>query len=94
MVNESPGKLEPNPLVVVQTTADGAVLLEMTSGDCFELNRVGTEIWTRLTKGESLASVVVAIATRYGVPAATVELDAHALVGELIRRGLAVASPR
>ncbi len=34
-------KLTTNPSVVSQETKEGAVLLEMTTGDCFELNHLG-----------------------------------------------------
>ena len=61
-----------NPNVVVQQMNDGAILMDMASGDCFELNRLGAEIWARLGKGESPAELVANVAASYGVSAATV----------------------
>jgi hypothetical protein len=85
---EGDGKLVTNPTVVSQETNEGAVLLEMTTGDCFELNRVGAEIWGALSRGEPLPVLVAALARRYDVPAATIEADANALIAALRGRGL------
>jgi hypothetical protein len=86
-------KLAVNPLVVAQTMQDGAVLVEMATGDCFELNRVGAEMWSRLAGGASVGEIVTAIAERYDVAASKVDADFRVLVAELTRRGL-VTSPR
>jgi hypothetical protein len=85
---EDLGTLVAGAHVVSQPTEQGAVLLEMTSGECFELNRVGAEIWGGITKGVALSQVVQDVASRYRVSASTVESDARALVAELKRRGL------
>jgi hypothetical protein len=77
-----------NPNVVVQLTNDGAILMDMASGDCFELNRLGAEIWARLGKGESQAELVANVAASYGVPAATVDSDVKALLQLLTQNGL------
>ena len=82
------GALVANPYVVTQGTTDGAILMDMASGDCFELNRIGAEVWTRLTNGESPAQLVANVAASYGLPTATVESDIQALLEELTRNGL------
>ena len=87
-MDPAPNKLTPNPTVVSQPTKDGAVLMEMTTGDCFELNQVGAEIWTALAKGAPLEEIVAALAGRYQVPSTTIEADARALIAELRSRGL------
>ena len=87
-MNEDAGKLTTNPTVVSQQTKEGAVLLEMTTGDCFELNHVGAEIWAALLNREALPEVVAKLAHRYGVPVATIETDARALIDDLKARGL------
>jgi hypothetical protein len=93
-MNEQLAQLIANPTVVTQMTADGAVLLEMRSGDCFELNQSGAEIWSRIKDGESLAAVVAAVAERYAIPPSTAEADARQLVAELTRRGLLTPAHR
>jgi hypothetical protein len=87
-MDPSPGRLVTNPTVVSQATKEGAVLLEMTTGDCFELNHVGAEIWAALAKGDALADVIAALAGRYDLPASTIEADAQALIDDLRGRGL------
>jgi len=80
--------LHPNPTVVTQLTPEGAVLLEMNSGDCYELNRSGAEIWTRLKEGDTFAAVVASVAKRHAIPEAAIEKDARELVMQLLKRGL------
>lgn len=87
-MDETETKLTPNPTVVSQPTRDGAVLLEMTTGDCFELNQVGAEIWAALAKGEALGGVIGTVASRYGLPASTIEADARSLIDDLLKKGL------
>jgi len=77
-----------NPNVVVQQTNDGAILMDMASGDCFELNRIGAEIWSRVAAGEALAELVARMAATYGLPPAAVEADVRSLLAELTRNGL------
>ena len=66
--------------------------MDMASGDCFELNRIGAEIWSRLGKGESPSQLVANVAASYGLPAATVESDVRTLLEELTRSGLLTSS--
>jgi hypothetical protein len=87
-MNEDTGKLMPNPTVVSQETKEGTVLLEITTGDCFELNQVGAEIWAGIVKGEALAGIVADLARRYDVPSPTIEADALSLIHDLTQRGL------
>ncbi|HMF40017.1 MAG TPA: PqqD family protein [Polyangia bacterium] len=74
--------------VVAQPTADGAVLMDMSTGDCFELNRSGARIWSLLTAGKSVPDIAAALAADHDAPAAPIEADVRALVAELGRRGL------
>ena len=89
-MDQAPNKLTPNPTVVSQPTKDGAVLLEMTTGDCFELNLVGAEIWAALAKGDLLEDIVAGVADRYRVSPTAVEADARKLIAELRSRGLLI----
>jgi hypothetical protein len=81
-------ELLPNPTVVSQTTKDGAVLLEMSTGECFELNHVGAEIWAAFAKGDKLVNVVASLASRYGRPAGEIDADVQALIADLREKGL------
>jgi|SRR5450432_2683245 len=44
-------RLVPRPNVAAREINDGAVLVNMGSGACFELNRIGFEIWKLLGSG-------------------------------------------
>ena len=83
-----------NPLVVAQTTESGAILLHMSTGDCFELNRVGVEVWRLLSEKVTVRKIVATISSRFAVPEATVEADVRSLLGELTRHGLVTPAPR
>jgi hypothetical protein len=85
---DKPETFVANPLVLSQAAGSGLVLMEVNTGDCFELNRVGAEIWRGLSNGDTLADVITALARKYDVPAATLDADAHALLDDLLRRGL------
>jgi hypothetical protein len=77
-----------NPNVVTQGMDDGAVLMDMTSGECFELNRIGAEVWRRLGNGESTSELIEQIAASYGVPTSVVQSDVDQLLDRLTRSGL------
>jgi hypothetical protein len=87
------GTLRVNPQVVTQATPDGAVLMDMATSECFELNAVGAEIWTRLGRGESAPAIIQALGTSYPTPAGTIEADVQALLAELVQRRLLFWSP-
>ena len=82
-----------NPLVVTQATEAGAVLMDVATGDCFELNRIGAEVWRRLGTGQSPSGIVAALAASHDLATSVVEPDVRQLVADLLRHGL-VTSPR
>jgi hypothetical protein len=93
-MEQAPDTLVVNPLVVMQATASGGVLMDVASGDCFELNQLGTEIWSRLAQSEPLSAIVGALTESYDVSPATLERDVGALVGDLLRHGLVTRQRR
>lgn len=76
------------PAVVMQPTESGAVLMDPVTGDCFELNGLGAEIWKLLAAGESSSQIAATLALRYDVPEMTVAADVQTLVTDLARHGL------
>lgn len=86
--------LVPDPLVVLQKMETGAILMNTASGECFELNPIGTEVWTRLTGGERLEAIVQAIAAAYAAEPSAVKLDVDALIADLARHGLLTGARR
>lgn len=78
------------PLVVVQPIDGGAVLMNIATGDCFELNRIGVEVWNGLANGHPMATIVAALASSYDRPLSAIEADVRALIADLTRHGLLV----
>jgi Coenzyme PQQ synthesis protein D (PqqD) len=77
---------------LVQTLEDRAVVVNMLTGRCWELNATGVAIWMRLVDGASVAETANAISARYSVPADVATKDVLALVGSLVSEGLLVIS--
>lgn len=67
---------------------DGAVLVDMTTGNCFELNRIGTEIWDLLAPGASEETICAALGGRYRVERTVLAQDVRRLLEELERHEL------
>ena len=80
-----------NPTVSAAPMADGAVLIDSATGECFELNRTGARIWESLVRGDELEGVVDAIAAECSVQRSIVAADTAILIDTLARRGIIVA---
>jgi hypothetical protein len=80
-----------NPAVSAAAMADGAVLIDSTTGECFELNRTGARLWESLARGDELDAVVDAIAAESSVQRSIVAADTAILIDALARRGIIVA---
>jgi hypothetical protein len=76
-----------------RSLADGAVLVDLMSGVCFELNRVGSEIWDLLGAGATEVSICQALCRRYPIESAVLAADVHDLLEALALRGLIEAGP-
>jgi len=72
----------------------GALLVDLNTGRCYRLNRVGAEIWTLLQRPLVLDDVCAAVAKKYDDAGATVEGDVRALVAQLLKERLLVESPQ
>jgi hypothetical protein len=77
-----------NPHVILQAMGETALLMNAETGDCFELNRVGNDVWVELLKGKSIPEIVDAIADRYATDRAAVITDVTALMAALSRHGI------
>jgi hypothetical protein len=76
------------PTVVSKRMAQGAVLVDSETGDCFELNRIGADIWSELERGASGAGIANGLATRHRISLETAVKDVRNLVEQLVRQGL------
>jgi coenzyme PQQ synthesis protein D (PqqD) len=81
-------RLLPRQEVAAREINDGAVLVNMGSGACFELNRVGFEIWKLLSPGTTVAGICAALDGRYAIDRALLASDVRSLVDALVGAGL------
>ena len=77
-----------NPHVVLQSMGETALLMNTETGDCFELNRVGSDVWLELSRGKSIPEIVDTIAGRYAADRTAVMTDVTALMAALSRHGI------
>lgn len=71
----------------------GAILVDMTTGRCYRLNRVGAEIWALLRAPLAASEICAEVAKKYEPPPATLEGDVRALVAQLLASQLAEPAP-
>jgi hypothetical protein len=77
-----------SPDVIWTAVGGEAVLLDLSSGYYYTLNRTGAAIWELLTGERDLAGVREAICERFGVSSETAWEDLASLVGHLRREKL------
>jgi hypothetical protein len=74
--------------VVIRDTGFGAVLLDVASGGCWELNVIGAAIWNSLATGHPLRAAFDLVAGQYAVARPVLEADVLLLIADLTRNGL------
>jgi len=77
-----------SPDVIWAAVGKEAVLLDLSSGYYYTLNRTGSVIWELLTGERDLAGVREAIRERFGVSSETAWEDLASLMGHLRREKL------
>jgi len=77
-----------NPSVSSERMVSGAVLIDATTGECFELNRIGAEVWEQIVNGTEITEVITILTRRYGVAENRITSDVGRLIDQLMARGL------
>jgi hypothetical protein len=72
---------------------EGGILVDLESGACFQLNRVGAALWKGLSRGDTVGAAIDSIRHRYAVASEVLEHDSLRLCDELLRAGLIRHSP-
>ena len=72
--------------VEVRSIGDGAVVLDLSTGNCFELNRVGFEIWELLANGATPKSIWERLKDRYDTAQELLAKDVLRLLDSLIQQ--------
>jgi hypothetical protein len=79
---------QPNPNVQGTTLEGETVLLDLSTGRYYTLNRVGTAIWERCTGNQSLQDIHTTLCTRFEATSERIADDLLALVTHLGHEGL------
>lgn len=74
--------------VALRTTPGGALLVDLGTGRCWQLNRVGAAMLSQLETPKALSAVRDTLRSSYSVSAETLEADLCRLAGELLEAGL------
>src|SRR5690606_38054717 len=84
----------PNPAVLFQPVAEGAILLHTEQEIYFGLNEVGAQIWQMLPPScGDISEVSAELCRRYpDVEPSLIETDVSTLISELAEQGLVVAA--
>jgi hypothetical protein len=77
-----------SPVIVSRRTHQGAILMNTSSGECFELNGVGALAWDLIGRGLALEEIVGEIVKAYRIDGATARSDLQRLVDDLARQGI------
>ena len=85
---DSKARLRANPDAKLRLAQTSSVALNVGSGDAWQLNETGTEIWAALEAGLSPDEVAEKISARTGVPKASVLADTIGFVQGLVDAGL------
>ena len=64
------------------------VVLHLDRGEYFALNEIGTELWSGLESGKTLAEIADVVVTRFDVARDRALADLTQLCDELLARGL------
>jgi hypothetical protein len=88
-------KLRRRESVICRHLRDRALLLDPQTGRCFELNRIGVEVWARLDGSATLEQVCcqVQVTVEPGISLERLQLDVRAFGRELEQSGLAEQNP-
>ena len=80
--------------VVSRPLEKGALLVDLSSGDCWELNQVGAAIWDSLIAGKTVTETVDGLSAVHKISRAIIEADAIKLCESLVTAGLLVLTKR
>jgi hypothetical protein len=88
MVVDPSARVRRLPGVEIQEIEAGAVIINMTTGKCWQLNGIGLEIWNLLSQGLSVGVVTQHMEQRYPDARARVVGDLASLVRALLNEDL------
>jgi hypothetical protein len=76
------------PEVTVRNTSTGALLIDLTTGRCWQLNRIGADFLGEIETERSLGEACERLERRYAVDREILQRDLHGLAQQLLDAGL------
>jgi hypothetical protein len=77
-----------HPEVILRTTPSGALLIDMMTGRCWQLNQLGADFLSQIDTGKAFRDVFDALGSRYDVSPDVLRRDLFRLAQELLDGGL------
>jgi len=74
--------------VTVRSSPKGALLIDLTSGQCWQLNSLGADFLSQIDTERTLGDVCDLLGSRYAVSRDVLERDLVRLTQELLEAGL------
>lgn len=91
-MTESAALLRASANVAARDIPEGLMLVDLSTGAAFKLNRVGAAVWKRLDGATDVAAIVAELQTQYRVAAEDLRRDVDALLADLEKQGLITAA--
>jgi Coenzyme PQQ synthesis protein D (PqqD) len=88
----SSGHFVPASGVVAEVISGEAVIINLSTGVYYSMDRTGALVWEALAAGRSAGEVAASLATSGGVPIEVVEADMDKLLTRLVAEGLVAGS--
>jgi hypothetical protein len=82
------GRCERRPEIIARRLPDRTVLLNGTTGGCFELNPVGSTIWDALDGVRSWTEIAAEVSRRFQCSLASAERDVQSFAAALVQAEL------
>ncbi|MFO1057447.1 MAG: PqqD family peptide modification chaperone [Dongiaceae bacterium] len=76
------------PEILAEVIDGEAIIMDLSKGGYYSLDRNGAAIWVLLAAGADPAEAAAAIAARYGVAPERAAADLAAIAGQLVAEGL------
>ena len=83
-------RLSPRENVAFRRTKNGAIVVDLLSGECFRLNLTGADLWGAFANEETLGGALDQLQATYSIAAETVAADVALVLEDLIGKGLLV----
>jgi hypothetical protein len=84
----APKAIRASAAAVFRPLESGGVVLNVESGDYYELNASGRFLWEQLQGDSDQDSIAAALAEHYGIDLATAQADVDTFLGDLRKRHL------